>query len=109
MLCVTGQTLNTGLTITIDPTNQGFCNSVMIECAHCDGYCDAFRRSVYSSSRLQECSRGDVAFYINVRMLLLAHELGLCYATQKKISKVLGIPSLHLCSYQRHVRRVIGK
>lgn len=101
--------LHTGLKITIDPTNQGFCNSVMIEYAHCEGDRDAFRRSVYTSSRLHECSRGDVAFDINVRMVLLAHKLGLGYAVLKKISKVLGISSLHLSSYQRHNRRVTGK
>jgi hypothetical protein len=55
----------------------------MVECADCEGDRDAFRRSVYTSSRLQECSRGDVAFDINVRMVLLAHELGLGYAALK--------------------------
>ena len=65
----------------------------MIECADCEGDRDAFR-SVYTSSRLQECSRGDVAFDINVRMVLLAHEFGLGYAAVKKISKVIAIPSL---------------
>ncbi|KAK1901773.1 Acid alpha-amylase [Dissostichus eleginoides] len=35
-------------------------------------------------------------------MVLLAHELGLGYAALKKISKVLGIPALHLKTYQRH-------
>ncbi|KAK1885412.1 2-dehydro-3-deoxyphosphooctonate aldolase [Dissostichus eleginoides] len=39
-------------------------------------------------------------------MVLLAHELGLGYAALKKISKVLGIPALHLKAYQRHDKRV---
>ncbi|KAK1874926.1 Protein RAD61 [Dissostichus eleginoides] len=39
-------------------------------------------------------------------MVLLAHELGLGYAALKKISKVLGIPALHLKTYQRHDKRV---
>ncbi|KAI4814438.1 hypothetical protein KUCAC02_003634 [Chaenocephalus aceratus] len=34
-------------------------------------------------------------------MVLLAHELGLGCAALKKISKVLGIPGLHLKTYQR--------
>jgi hypothetical protein len=80
----------------------------MIECAHCEGDRDAFRR-VYTSSRLQECSRGDVAFDINVRMVLLAHKLRLGYSALKKISNVPGIPSLCLSSYLRHDRRVTGK
>jgi hypothetical protein len=57
-----------------------------MECADCEGDRDAFRRSVYTSSRLQECSRGDVAFDMTVRMVLLAHQLGLGYAVLKKRS-----------------------
>ena len=44
----------------------------------------------------------DVAFDVNVRMVLLAHELELGYAALKKISKVLGIPGLYLKMYQKH-------
>lgn len=97
-----------GLRITIDPKNQGFCSSVMLECHSC-GDNDAFRRSVYTSPRLQGETRGDVAFDVNTRMVLLAHELGLGYAALKKMSKVLGIPGFHLKSYQRHDRRVTGR
>ncbi|CAL8293778.1 unnamed protein product [Gadus morhua 'NCC'] len=39
-------------------------------------------------------------------MVLLAHELGMGYAALRKISKVLGIHSLHLKTYQRHDKRV---
>lgn len=93
-----------GLKLTIDPQNQGFCSSLLLECSVCEGakYC----RSVFTSTRLQ--SRNDVAFDVNVRMVLLVHELGLGYAVLKKISKVLGIPGLHLKTYQRHDRRVTG-
>ena len=45
-----------------------------------------------------------MAFDINMRMVLLAHGLGLGYAALKKISIVLEIPSLLLSSYQRHDR-----
>ncbi|KAF3856788.1 hypothetical protein F7725_017511, partial [Dissostichus mawsoni] len=60
------------------------------------------------TTRLQDETRKDVAFDVNVRMVLLAHELGLGYAALKKISKVLGIPALHLKTYQRHDKRVTG-
>lgn len=66
-------------------------------------------KSVFSSSRLQESTRSDVAFDINIRMVLLAHELGLGYAALKKISKILGIPTLHVKTFQRQDRRVTGK
>ena len=55
-----------------------------------------------TSPRLQDVSSNDVAFHVNVRMVLLAHKLGLGYAALKKISKVLGIPGLHLKMYQKH-------
>lgn len=96
------------LTINIDPNNQGFCSSLLLECNSCKAE-DGYRRSVYTSTRLQSETRGDVAFDVNVRMVLLAHELGMGYAALKKISKVLGIPSLHLKTYQRHDKRVTGR
>ncbi|KAK7881448.1 hypothetical protein WMY93_029857 [Mugilogobius chulae] len=94
-----------GLKVIIDSQNLGFCSSVLLECSHCEGD-DKYQKSVYTSTRLQEESRGDVAFDVNVRMVLLAHELGMGYAALKKISKVLGIPTLHLKTYQRHDRKV---
>ena len=65
---------STGLQVTIDSANQGFCSSVMLQCTHCQEG-DRYRKSVYTSTRLQDSTRGDVAFDINVRMVLLAHEL----------------------------------
>ena len=41
-------------------------------------------------------------------MVLLAQELGLGYAALRKISTVLGIPGLHLKTYQKHNKRVTG-
>ena len=95
-----------GLEIHIDPQNYGFCSNLSLECCLCKG--DPYRTSVYTSTRLQEETRSDVAFDVNVRMVLLAHELGMGYAALKKISKVLGIPALHLRTYQRHDKRVTG-
>lgn len=40
------------------------------------------------------------AFDIKVRTVLLAHELVMAYAARKKISQVLGIPAVHLNTYQ---------
>lgn len=97
----------TGLKINIDPQNQGFCSSLLLECSLCER--DGYRKSIYTSTRLQDGTRNDVAFDVNVRMVLLAHELGLGYAALKKISKVLGIPALHLKTYQKHDKRVTGR
>ena len=64
---------------------------------------------VYTSTWLQSETRGDVAFDVNVHMVLLAHELGIGYAALRKVSKVLGIPFLHLKTYKRHDKRVTGR
>lgn len=85
---------------TIDPQNHGFCSSLLLKCCLCKD--DKYRRNVYTSTRLRDESRNDVAFDVNIRMVLLAHELGLGYAALRKISKVLGLPGLHLKTYQRH-------
>lgn len=97
-----------GLQVIVDPQNYGFCSSVLLQCSLCEGH-DKYYKSVYTSTRLQEESRSDVAFDINIRMVLLAHELGMGYAALKKISKVLGIPALHLKTYQRHNKKVTGR
>ena len=53
-------------------------------------------------------SKKDVAFDVNLRMVLLAHILELGYAALKKISKVLGIPGLYFKTYQKHDLTVTG-
>ena len=58
-----------GLVINIDPQNYGFCSSLSLECRLCERD-KKYRRSVYTSSRLQEESRNDVAFDVNVRMVV---------------------------------------
>lgn len=68
------------LSINIDPENQGFCSSLLLECKNCKAE-GGYRRSVYTSTRLQSETQGDVAFDVNVRMVLLAHKLGMGYAT----------------------------
>ncbi|KAJ8358453.1 hypothetical protein AAFF_G00438730 [Aldrovandia affinis] len=69
----------------------------VIKCEHCEDDRAAFRRSVYTSTRLHDCSRGDVAFDINVRMVLLAHELGL-----DKVRNLAGLDSQHRRHHRFH-------
>lgn len=66
--------------------NQGFSSSLLLECKECKSLDNGYRTSVFSSSRPQEASTNDVAFDMNVRMVLSAHELGLRYAALKEIS-----------------------
>lgn len=101
--------MSNDLQINIDPQNQGFCSSLLLECKKCKSLENGYRKSVFSSTHLQESTKSDVAFDINIRMVLLAHELGLGYAALKKISKILGIPTLHVKTFQRQDRRVTGK
>ena len=53
-------------------------------------------------------SKNDVAFDVNVRMVLLEHKLELGYAALKKISKVLRILGLYLKMYQKPDKTVTG-
>ena len=95
-----------GVRLIIDPINQGFCSALDLKCTLCTS--DEYHKSVYTSTRIHNETRGDVAFDVNVRMVLLAQELGLGYAALRKISTVLGIPGLHLKTYQKHNKRVTG-
>ena len=99
-LIVHFEQLNNMIKIYIDPQNQGFCTSLLLKCSLCKR--DGYRKSIFTSPQLQDVSRNYVAFDVNVCMVLLAHKLGLGYAALKKISKVLGIPGLHLITYQKH-------
>lgn len=91
------------LKVEIGQGNQGFSSNIVLGCSAGDcAYC----RSILSSPRLQDES---MAFDINVRMVLLAHELGMGYAALKKISKVLGIPGIAHKSYAKHNKTVSGK
>ena len=80
----------TGLHITIDSENQGFCCSLLLKCTLCKN--DNFLKSVYTSTRVHDEIRSDVAFDVNVRMVLLAHELGLGYAALQKDKHCFGDP-----------------
>ena len=73
----------TGFKMYIDPQNQGCCSILKLKCSLCER--DGYRKIIFTSPqlprRLQE-------FDVNVRMMLLAHELGLGYAAHKKINSV---------------------
>lgn len=100
---------NCCLKVTIDENHFGFCNQVILACSQCPSNGNEFTKSVFSSTRLGESNRGDVAFDINTRMVLLSHELGLGYTALKKMGKVLGIPPFRLKTYQAHDRTVTGR
>ena len=97
-----------GLEISIDPNNKGYCTALLLVCTLCPKGKDQFRKTVFTSPRIQDSEKGDVAFEINTRMVFLAHQMGLGYAALEKFSKVLGIPGMHLKTYQRHDRKVTG-
>ncbi|KAJ8391913.1 hypothetical protein AAFF_G00083840 [Aldrovandia affinis] len=90
----------TKLKVEIGQGNQGFSSNLVLGCGA--GEC-AYCRSIFSSPRLQDES---MAYDINVRMVLLAHELGMGYAALKKISKVLGIPGIAHKTYVKHNKTV---
>ena len=81
---------------------MGFAESLHLQCTNCQ-YTGG---SVYSSPRLHDSAKLNVAFEINTVMTMLVHELGKGHAALQKFQTVLGLNNMHLKTFQRHNRKV---
>ena len=61
---------------------------------------------MYSSPRLHDSAKLNVAFELNTVMTMLVHELGKGHAALPKFQTVLGLSNMHLKTFQRHNRKV---
>ena len=77
--------------------HMGFSSELTLRCQSCP-----YTKKVHTSPTVGSTK----AYAINTVMTVLAHELGVAHAGLEKIGKVLGIPPIHLNTYQRHDRRV---
>ncbi|KAK7088262.1 hypothetical protein V1264_022198 [Littorina saxatilis] len=59
-----------------------------------------------SSPRMQDSDSKNIAFEVNPMMVLFSHEVGGSYAVLETFSAVMGIPAMHLKTYQRHDKKV---
>ena len=81
---------------------MGFAESLHLQCTNCQ-YTGG---SVYSSPRLHDSAKLNVAFEINTVMTMLVHELGKGHAALQKFQTVLGLNNMHVKTFQRHNRKV---
>ena len=96
--------LSNGLHISIDENeHDGFSSKIKLECGSC-----GYTNTEDSSPRINESESTKVAFEINPKMVMLSHELGKSHTGLQTIGAVLGIPSMHLKSYQRHDKKLTG-
>lgn len=81
----------------------GFSSKLVLKCDEC-GYC----KSEMSSPRTEFSAQENVPFEVNPRMVLFSHEVGGSYSVLQKFSAVMGIPAMHLKTFQAHDKRVTG-
>ena len=81
---------------------MGFAESLHLQCTHCPhtGSC------VYSSPRLRDSAKQNVAFEINTVMTMLTHELGKGHGALQTVQKVLGVNNMHIRTFERHNRKL---
>ena len=85
---------------------QGFATKLFLKCTKCK-----FQKSVMSSPRSRYAnipySDATMPFDINKRMVMFSHEIGSSHSALDKFSAVVGIPNMHLKTYQRHNDRFV--
>lgn len=95
----------TGLSITVsEGENAGFASQLLLTCDGCGDY----EKKELSSPRMQDSDSKNIAFEVNPMMVLFSHEVGGSYAVLETFSAVVGIPAMHLKTYQRHDKKVTG-
>ena len=92
-------------TLSVMKTGQpdmGFDESLHLQCTNCQ-YTGG---SVYSSPRLHDSAKLNVAFEIKTVMTILVHDRGKGHAALQKFQTVLGLNNMPLKTFQRHNRKV---
>lgn len=92
------------LTICIrEKENAGFAAQLTLTC-EC-----GYEKCTFSSPRINNSQNPNVAFEINPKMVLFSHEIGKSHTALETFSAVVGIPNMHLTTYQSHDKRLSGK
>jgi hypothetical protein len=81
---------------------QGFSSKLKMVCT-----C-GYEKAVTSSPRIDDSESEKVAFEVNPRMVLFSHEIGKSHTALETFSSVMGIPNMHLSTYQEHDNRLAG-
>ena len=87
----------------VDSERKGFAVHLKLVCCKCDHEVG----SVYSSQHIQ--SNKHSPFTINDTMVLFFNRLGLRHTAVKEFCGILGIPAMHLKTFQEKQKRIITK
>ena len=84
--------------------HAGLSSRVSIRCLNC-----LFENCTMSSPRERGSAKRKVPFVVNKKMCLFSHEVGASNAALVKFSTVMGIPGMHLKTFQHHDKVLTGK
>ena len=90
-----------GITVKIT-NNMGFSSELTLQCSN--PAC-TYTSNMHTSPRAEG---GKHAYTINAAMTLLAHELSIDHIGLNKMARVLGMPNMHLNSYQQHDKKALA-
>lgn len=96
--------LETGLSVNVcTGENAGFAAKLALRCDGC-----GYAKFEFSSPRIGDSTSMNVAFEANRRMTMFSHEIGGSHAALQSFSTVMGIPGMHLKTFQSHDKKVSG-
>lgn len=94
----------TKLSVTVcEGQNAGFSSKLQLSCDECD-----YIQCVMSSPRLEDSDSKRISFEINRKMTVFSHEIGGSHAVLQTFSTVVGIPGMHLKTFQHQDKKVTG-
>jgi hypothetical protein len=96
----------TGLYISVCEGSEqraGFASKLALTCDLCK-----YQNFEMSSPRTQFSDKKNVAYEINPRMVVFSHEVGGSFAVLEKFGAVMGMPTMHVKTFQGHDKKVTG-
>lgn len=96
----------TGLHISVcegSDQRAGFASKLALTCDLCE-----YKKFEMSSPRTHFSDKKNVAYEINPRMVVFSHEVGGSFSVLEKFGAVMGMPTMHVKTFQGHDKKVTG-
>ena len=94
----------TGLSIAVcDGEQHGFSAKLSLRCDGC-----GYQNFEMSSPRIQDSEKRNISYEINPKMVMFSHEVGGSHTVLTAFGTVIGMPTMHLKTYQRQDKKVTG-
>ena len=94
----------TGLSVTVcDGEQHGFSAKLALRCDGC-----GYQKFEMSSPQIHDRDKKNVAYEINPEMVMFSHEVGGSHSVLTTFGTVIGMPTMHLKTYQGHDKKVTG-